>query len=288
MQIDKTKRKIESLWDSNHSLFKLKNKKNIKYGSVREISSLYHFYKFAWSKFNHSVKSVLDIGCGSGTQLCLLLDKKIVKKGVGVDISRNAIEICEKYLNYCNYSKNCSVFQKDFMVFSSKIKFEMVIAIQIINYMNLTTFFKKTDTLIKKNGYLIISDGQNNINTTTSLLDKIKANPKVRKFFKKKIKLSVPKEKSLIKTKNLNEIIKKSRKFSYNVEYCLFRNMFLTRILEKICFRISKKDFNSQITRNIMGLIYKFFVILIHSENKLLSKQNNLKSQYFLVLKKNN
>ena len=192
----KNKKLIKEIWDLNFKLLKFKDSKNVKFGSRREISALYKFYKFAWKKLNKSFKNSFDIGCGAGTQISILLDYKISEFAYGVDISPNAVNLCNQYLIYCNHN-NFKVVNEDFQEISVKKKYQLISAIQFINFYDSTSkFFKIVDKILEKDGYLVISDGQK---IETSLANKlfffIKSNNLIRRILGKKKYLNKKKKK---------------------------------------------------------------------------------------------
>lgn len=127
----KRKKTIKSLW-SNSRLKNLDNK-NIKFNTARDCSSLYLFYKYAWGKLNIKARNALDIGCGSGIQMSLILDNKLTNFVDGIDFSSEAIESCNQFMKYCNHNK-FNLKNIDFEVFRTEKKYGLISAIQVLNY----------------------------------------------------------------------------------------------------------------------------------------------------------
>lgn len=276
------KKTIKSLW-SNSQLKNLDNK-NIKFNTARDCSSLYLFYKYAWGKLNIKVRNALDIGCGSGIQMSLILDNKLTNFIDGIDFSSEAIESCNQFMKYCNHNK-FNLKNIDFEVFRTKKKYGLISAIQVLNYIeSLDFFFTKINKIILNGGYLVISDGQkwNNL----SYIHMIKSNDTIRKIFGYP-KLSKKYPDPLGYPRKISDIQKIALKYNFKLIKTVYRNTFITLFLEKICFFLSKRRFNNQFLRKILGVIYKFFSLLIFFENFILRKFS-FGGQYFSYLKKIN
>lgn len=72
----------------------------------------------------HKVKSVIDYGCGDGTQLSLLYPPEYV----GIDVSATAVKICkEKY-----FGDNMKTFFLDKKFFEAPQKAELVLSLDVI------------------------------------------------------------------------------------------------------------------------------------------------------------
>tara|TARA_B100001989_G_C24461793_1_gene424529 strand:- start:1 stop:876 length:876 start_codon:yes stop_codon:yes gene_type:complete len=274
------KKTIKSLW--NDSKLKNLDNKSIKFKTARDCSSLYLFYKYAWSRLNIKVNNSLDIGCGTGIQMSLILDNKLVNFVKGIDFSPGAIEKCKKFMKYCDHN-NFDLMTIDFELFETKKKYDLISAIQVINYLeSLDLFFSKIDTLLLNGGYLIISDGQNKKNF--SFIHMVKSNNLVRKIFGYH-KLSKKYPDPLVFPKKVIDIRKMALKYNYKLIDIIYKNTYLTSYLEKICFFLSKKSIRNQPLRIFLGIIYKLLSLIIFFENFIL-KNFSLGGQYFCYLKK--
>lgn len=103
------------------------------------------------------VKSIIDLGCGTGGHLSLLVNKIDALKGVGVDISSSMLK--EASVQYKNNHK-LSFFCDDISTFKCKEKFGLVTSLfhvvsYIPNYYKLEQLFHNVSGLLESGGLFI-------------------------------------------------------------------------------------------------------------------------------------
>lgn len=89
-------------------------------------------------------KTVLDLGCGTGRYAI-----ELAKKGassVGVDISKNMIEIAQQNAKIMEVEDDCQFIHGNFLTHKFSVKFDFTIALGFFDYIyNPEKFFKKID-----------------------------------------------------------------------------------------------------------------------------------------------
>lgn len=132
------------------------NMKAIKYDSSRESSFATRCHSYVLNtlmpnKFN----SVLDIGCGTGTLLAKLLDKKTDVRVFGLDISEKMLEVAKEKLP----DKVELVYgEAEALPYDNK-KFDVVIMVDSFGYfMNPEQAVREAYRVLKAGGKLIIAD----------------------------------------------------------------------------------------------------------------------------------
>lgn len=117
-----------------------------------------YFYQLeVLRKFLKNSFRILDVGCGVGT-IDFLLAKE-GKKVVGIDVSKNAINICKKNSKFLKVDQN-TTFIKDNFLQTKKIKgkFDSILCFEVLEHLNNEILaLKKFKQLLNKNGILIIS-----------------------------------------------------------------------------------------------------------------------------------
>jgi len=122
------------------------------YAKIEHLFDFEDVMEFLWDKYieelkSLKVKTILDIGCGSGG--FMLKAKKAGFDVVGIDISSEMVKNAEK--------KGLEVYHKDLCEFEGK--FDACVAIfDVINYMDkkyLKNFFKCVKDVLKKDGYFL-------------------------------------------------------------------------------------------------------------------------------------
>lgn len=113
------------------------------------------------SECDNTVPSVLDCGCGMGSEsiACTLLGAKVV----GVDLSKKRIGIAKKRLGYYRdrhgIRLDVNFLCKEILKYRPKVKFDIVYAKEFISHVwSLPAFFKFARDVLKERGYLIITD----------------------------------------------------------------------------------------------------------------------------------
>ena len=101
--------------------------------------------------------SIVDVGCGNGRDLTYFVNNKL--NIIGIDISKNAIDICKKKIskkihqdlfvndfikfNYNNIKKNISIYSR-FTLHTINLKDEKIFLKKLINLSNLDFLFIET------------------------------------------------------------------------------------------------------------------------------------------------
>jgi len=94
---------------------------------------------------------VLDIGCSKGHLLKILSNS--IKKGVGIDISKNIIQLNQK----SNFYKNINYFTFNGKNINLKQKFTKILMIDVLEHaFNPDKLIKSVSTVLDKEGLLII------------------------------------------------------------------------------------------------------------------------------------
>ena len=98
--------------------------------------------------------SILDVGCGGG-----LLTEPLSRLGanvIGIDASRNNIEIAKRHLKESNL--NIKYFCTSPEKFKIKKKFDIVLNMEIVEHVeDLDLFLRQTSKFLKKNGIMYIA-----------------------------------------------------------------------------------------------------------------------------------
>ena len=118
------------------------------------IQSAWHHLKFDYLKKKINPKDVhLDIGCGAGTFLSKLQNKK----SFGVDVSKNQILYAKK--NYQNKYKKFKIMKKGKIPFKSKY-FDSISLLEIIEHLSdreISKILNECYRVLKKDGKLFIT-----------------------------------------------------------------------------------------------------------------------------------
>lgn len=114
------------------------------------------------NKFLDSPRSILDIGCGSGTVAIYLANKG--NKVLGVDVSRNAIKACRESTKILGFNNKNIKFEV--MSFPEKTitrRFDLIVCSEVIEHLeNDNLALKRMFFLLKKNGIAFISTPSKN------------------------------------------------------------------------------------------------------------------------------
>jgi len=108
----------------------------------------YAYHKWIIKKINNN-STILDVGCGDGT-LCFKLSH--CNKVIGIDTSEDAIKIA----NQNNTHDNISFINDDYLKHNFKNKFDIIIFVASIHHMNMEVALMKAQSLLNKNGKIII------------------------------------------------------------------------------------------------------------------------------------
>ena len=102
------------------------------------------------------VKSIIDIGCGSG-RLCYLLAKVNASKIVGVDYSQQMIDIAEKFVKNKGHEEKIQFQCVDFFTkYETKEKFDISLALGVFDYLQFPEKFLEKMKMVT-NGKIIAS-----------------------------------------------------------------------------------------------------------------------------------
>lgn len=112
-------------------------------------------------KFEITGKTILDVGCGTGS-----LDFYLAKRAnsvTGIDISKNAIVACKRDAKTLGVSKKTAFYVRDISKRLMKRKFDVVICLEVIEHIkNDKKLINNISKSLKKNGLLILSTPSHN------------------------------------------------------------------------------------------------------------------------------
>lgn len=104
-------------------------------------------------KFNKGI-AVLDIGCGSGNTLEILKNK--AKSIIGVDASKEMIDICKEKFSK---NKNIKLVCSDFTDIKINEKFDVIVLRMTLHHIkNVEAVLKEAKSLLKSKGRIIVID----------------------------------------------------------------------------------------------------------------------------------
>ena len=148
-------------------------------------------------KDKNKAYKVLDLGCGSGCLLISFLKEMHKSQGVGVDISRNALEVAKKNIELHNLNNRAKLVRLDLLTLRTKDKFDVIFSNPpylsssdyaklsddvknfepkqaLVGGFNGVLYYKKIIALaqsaLKKNGYLALELGDRQYRTISKLL----------------------------------------------------------------------------------------------------------------------
>ncbi len=103
-------------------------------------------------KYSEQVRNICEIGCGVGN-----LSSKLGRKGYKVDafdLDRNAVALAKRH----NKNNNVNFFTKDVLTLRTNKKYDMVLAIEVIEHIkNDAIAIKNIARILKKNGFLLVT-----------------------------------------------------------------------------------------------------------------------------------
>ena len=148
-------------------------------------------------KDKNKAYKVLDLGCGSGCLLISFLKEMNKSRGMGVDISRNALEVAKKNIELHNLNNRAKLMRLDLLTLHTKDKFDVIFSNPpylsssdyaklsddvknfepkqaLVGGFNGVLYYKKIIALaqsaLKKNGYLALELGDRQYRTISKLL----------------------------------------------------------------------------------------------------------------------
>lgn len=95
-------------------------------------------------------QAILDVGCGDGTLIRFLSDKAEVLVGVDVD------ETCITFARNNTPQEKCQFICTSFDSYQTDMKFDAVIFVASLHHMEMRSSLKKSASLLKENGRIII------------------------------------------------------------------------------------------------------------------------------------
>ena len=159
--------------------FNWEKKSNISKNKILNTIQERNFYVIDQIK-KYKLKSLIDIGCGSGD--LSFEASKITNKSVGIDFSKNMINISKKNFK----RKNLIFYHENFFNFKPIEKFDCLSANGFIEYISLddiNNFLKISKKFVKKNRYIIFGTRNRLFNLFS--LNKFSSNELKRDSFKK-------------------------------------------------------------------------------------------------------
>ena len=162
-------------YDARHWSVKSDFKKNLLLNTIQERN---YYVLRQIKKLN--LKSIIDVGCGSGD--LSFEAAKITKLSLGVDFAANMIKIAKKKF----FKKNLYFENLDILNFSTKKKFDCISANGFIEYLSLSDikkFIRISNDLLTNKGCLIF--GTRNRLFNLHSLNKFSKNEIMKKSFKK-------------------------------------------------------------------------------------------------------
>ena len=148
-------------------------------------------------KDKNKAYKVLDLGCGSGCLLISFLKEMHKSRGMGVDISSNALEVAKKNIELHNLNNRAKLMRLDLLTLHTKDKFDVIFSNPpylsssdyaklsddvknfepkqaLVGGFNGVLYYKKIIALaqsaLKKNGYLALELGDRQYRTISKLL----------------------------------------------------------------------------------------------------------------------
>jgi 2-polyprenyl-3-methyl-5-hydroxy-6-metoxy-1,4-benzoquinol methylase len=119
-------------------------------------------YAYIFNHMNIEVKgkNVLDLGCGRG-ELCIASLRRGASKVVGLDFSKDAVDIAQEHFNHCDdiKSKNARFIQGNALELSLSQKFDVIFLTDIVEHLydyQLEILFQKVKEHLSPNGEIVI------------------------------------------------------------------------------------------------------------------------------------
>ncbi len=130
--------KQEKYWDKEVAIFDsiYSHEKNFIGNLLDKIFRWDMYARFDYTMKNSEPiegKTFLDVGCGTGKFVFEFI-RRGAKKIVGLDISQNMIDECEKRAREKGINQKCSFKKTDLLQFDHQEKFDIVIGIGLFDY----------------------------------------------------------------------------------------------------------------------------------------------------------
>lgn len=133
----------------NHQKYYLENNK---YSSFLDAQNPQDFSKYVdyLDKYSHQEDSILDVGCGTGIVIELLMQKSKLDVQ-GVDISNTSVELCKQK------KLQCTVYDGSILPFTDG-SFQLVGSYNVLEHTDdPISFLDEEFRVLKKGGYLIVA-----------------------------------------------------------------------------------------------------------------------------------
>lgn len=133
----------------NHEQYYLHNETYSQFLNNQEQASFEKYTDFIIS--NSKINDlVLDVGCGPGVAIELIL-KKAERNCTGIEVSKSSVQICK------NKKLNCKWYDGETFPFKDEI-FDVVGSINVLEHTDKpTTFLDEKYRVLKKNGYIVLA-----------------------------------------------------------------------------------------------------------------------------------
>ena len=192
-------------------------------------------------------KKVCDLGCGTGVLLPIILKKKGIY--VGIDFSKEMIQVMEKKYSQEILKNNIRLTAADFKDFNENEKFDILVGLGFIEYFDEPeVVIQKLYQILNNNGQIIISFP--NANSMEYFL--IKSTSKIRSFIKETFKIGKPQpERKMWTKKDALNLLRGAGFKNIEVEN-YFVNLIIYPfkvIFPKFAFYVARKLENSWISK---------------------------------------
>ncbi len=130
--------------------------KKIQKRVIKDNNFTYRNSIFVLKRYSRYSHTVLDLGSGVGTLDFYLAVRG--KKIVGVEISKNAVELARENAAFLGLSESVKFIRTNIASFVSKRKFDLIICFEVLEHLqNDKKVLERTRKLLKNSGILVIS-----------------------------------------------------------------------------------------------------------------------------------
>jgi 2-polyprenyl-3-methyl-5-hydroxy-6-metoxy-1,4-benzoquinol methylase len=121
---------------------------------------LLYSYIFSKMKIEVKGKSILDLGCGRG-ELCIASMRRGASRVVGVDFSKDAVDLAKEHFNRCEdiIAKDVKFLQKNALELSLNQQFDIIFLTDIVEHLyddQISILLKKVKEHLSPNGMVVI------------------------------------------------------------------------------------------------------------------------------------